>query len=69
MNDVADFDGNGADTRYHRNTTANAGQMKDVYAIGLQELVDLNAVNVAIDTRSQARRNELQNTFSSFPYS
>lgn len=30
--------------------------MKDVYAIGFQELVDLNAVNVAIDIRSQARK-------------
>lgn len=30
--------------------------MEDVYAIGFQELVDLNAVNVAIDIRSQARR-------------
>lgn len=29
--------------------------MEDVYAIGFQELVDLNAVNVAIDIRSQAR--------------
>ncbi|CAM9117041.1 unnamed protein product, partial [Laminaria digitata] len=28
--------------------------MADVYAIGLQEVVDLNAVNVAIDIRSQA---------------
>lgn len=30
--------------------------MEDVYAIGFQELVDLNAVNVAIDIRSQARK-------------
>lgn len=30
--------------------------MEDVYAIGFQELVDLNAVNVAIDIRSQASR-------------
>lgn len=32
--------------------------MEDVYAIGFQELVDLNAVNVAIDIRSQARERE-----------
>lgn len=34
----------------------NRDGMSDLYAIGLQEVVDLNAVNVAIDTRSQARR-------------
>lgn len=33
----------------------NGDGMEDLYAVGLQELVDLNAVNVAIDTRSQAR--------------
>lgn len=30
--------------------------MEDLYAIGIQELVDLNAVNVTIDTRSQVRQ-------------
>lgn len=31
--------------------------MQDVYAVGLQEVVDLNAVNVAIDIKSRARKN------------
>lgn len=31
----------------------NEDGMEDVYAIGLQEFVDLNAVNVTIDTKSQ----------------
>ncbi|CAM9352969.1 unnamed protein product [Ectocarpus fasciculatus] len=31
--------------------------MEDVYAIGFQELVDLNAVNVAVDIKSQASEN------------
>ena len=35
---------------------AESDGMEDVYAIGFQELVDLNAVNVAIDIRSQARK-------------
>lgn len=30
--------------------------MEDIYAVGLQEVVDLNAVNVAIDSKSQVRR-------------
>jgi hypothetical protein len=29
--------------------------MADIYAIGLQEMVDLNAVNVAVDKKSQSR--------------
>lgn len=33
--------------------------MEDVYAIGFQELVDLNAVNVAIDIRSQVRLRQI----------
>ena len=29
---------------------------QDVYAVGLQEVVDLNAVNIAINKRSQDRK-------------
>eukprot|EP00953_Heterococcus_sp_UTEX-ZZ885_P000899 1000-Heterococcus_DN1.PRE.5 len=35
--------------------TAAAVPMADIYAIGLQEMVDLNAVNVAVDKKSQSR--------------
>lgn len=33
----------------------SADGMADIYAIGLQEVVDLNAVNVAMDKNSQVR--------------
>lgn len=36
-----------------KDSTKNVDGMEDVYAVGLQEVVDLNAVNVTIDTRSQ----------------
>ncbi|CAN0371850.1 unnamed protein product, partial [Discosporangium mesarthrocarpum] len=36
-----------------RKRRAGLGDMADIYAVGLQEMVDLNAVNVAIDTKSQ----------------
>lgn len=40
--------------------------MADVYAIGLQEVVDLNAVNVARDRNSQARIYKAQNPVRNF---
>eukprot|EP00953_Heterococcus_sp_UTEX-ZZ885_P000910 1001-Heterococcus_DN1.PRE.5 len=36
-------------------SAAAAVPMADIYAIGLQEMVDLNAVNVAVDKKSQSR--------------
>lgn len=37
----------------------SADGMADIYAIGLQEVVDLNAVNVAMDKNSQVRSRTL----------
>lgn len=48
----------GADRRgpdCHVDNGAKDDGMEDIYAIGLQEVVDLNAVNVAIDSKSQVR--------------
>lgn len=51
----------GLDNSNHKNVSVGeetgGDGMEDVYAIGFQELVDLTAVNVAIDIRSQARNN------------
>lgn len=58
----ADASEPGVKNENRSSTEKHEDGMEDMYAIGLQEVVDLNAVNVAIDHKSQARHNKRRTT-------